>query len=78
MVDGLQAAQQLVVGGARRGHRLEHRLEGAAVQLLVDLVPVEVHSHQAEEVDVHHLAAAHPADHMGKSGGGQGLKYMWR
>ena len=52
-MDALQAAQQLVVGAAGRGYHLEDGLEGAAVQLLVDLVPVEIHGHQAEEADVH-------------------------
>lgn len=68
MMNGLQAAQELFVGAARRRHGLKDGLEGAAVQLLVDLVPVEVHGHQAEEVDVHYLAAAHPADDVGQQG----------
>lgn len=72
LVDGLQAAQQLVVRAAGHRHRLKDRLEGPAVQLLVNLVPVEVHGHHAEQVDIHHLDGAHSTDHMWESGGQQG------
>lgn len=71
-MDGLQTAQQLVVRAARRGHRLKDRLESPAVKLLVNLVPVEIHGNQTEQVDVHDLAGTHPADHMWQSGGEQG------
>lgn len=63
-MDGLQAAQQLVVRAARRRHGLKDGLERPAVQLLVDLVAVEVHGDQAEQADVHRLAGAHSADHV--------------
>lgn len=68
LVDWSQAAQQLMISAARRGHGLKHWLKSPAVQLLVDLVPVEVHGHQAEQVDVHHLTGAHSADDVWKSG----------
>lgn len=68
LVDGLQTAQQLVIRAAWRGHGLKDRLESPAVQLLVNLVPVEIHGDQAEQVDVHHLAGAHAADHVRQPG----------
>ncbi|KAA8594546.1 hypothetical protein FQN60_011681 [Etheostoma spectabile] len=61
-------AQQPVIRAAWRGHSLKDGLEGPAVQLLVNLVPVEVHGHQTEQVDVHHLTRAHTADHVWQSG----------
>lgn len=63
-MDRLQTAQQLVIRAAWRGHSLKDGLESPAVQLLVNLVPVEIHGHQAKQVDVHHLAGAHSADHV--------------
>lgn len=71
-MDALQAAQQLVIRAARRRHRLKNGLESPAVQLLVNLVPVEVHGHQTEQVDVHNLAGAHSADHVWQSGKKEG------
>lgn len=70
-MDGLQAAQQLKIRAAGRGHRLKDGLESPAVQLLVYLVSVEIHGDQTEQVDVHHLAGAHAADHVRQSGGGR-------
>lgn len=63
-MDGLQAAQQLEIRAAWRGHCLKDRLESPAVQLLIYLVPVEIHGNQAEQVDIHHLAGSHAADHV--------------
>lgn len=71
LMDRLQAAQQLEIRAAGRGHRLKDGLESPAVQLLVYLVSVEIHGDQTEQVDVHHLAGAHAADHVRQSGGGQ-------
>lgn len=69
MVDALQAAQQLMVGAPRTRHHLKDRLEGPAVQLLVDLVPIEVHGDQAEQADVHCVGFAHSTDHVRKAEG---------
>lgn len=66
LMNGLQAAKQLVVGAARRGHSLKHRLEGPAIQLLIDLMSIEIHSNKTEKVHVNHLTGAHPADHVGQ------------
>lgn len=75
-MDGLQAAQELEIGAAGRGHRLEDGLESPAVQLLVYLVSVEIHGDQTEQVDVHHLTGAHAADHMWQSGEGVKEKFI--
>lgn len=70
-MDGLQAAQQLEIRAAGRGHGLKDGLESPAVQLLIYLVSVEVHGNQAEQIDVHDLTGAHAADHVWQSDGGQ-------
>lgn len=62
LMDRLQTAQQLVIWTAWWSHSLKDGLESPAVQLLVNLVSVEVHGHQAKQVDIHHLAGAHSAD----------------
>lgn len=70
-MDGLQAAQQLEIGAARRGHSLKDGLESPAVQLLIYLVSVEIHGNQAEQIDIHNLTGAHAADHVWQSGEGR-------
>lgn len=67
-MDWLQTAQQLVIRAAWRGHSLKYWLESSAVQLLVNLMAVEIHGHQAEQVNIHHLTGAHSADHVWQSG----------
>lgn len=57
-----QTRQQPVVWASWRCHHLKHRLEGPAVELLLYLVSVKVGGDQAEEVHVHLLQLAHPAD----------------
>lgn len=69
LVDVLQTSQQSVIGVSRYCNHLEHRLEGPAIKLLLYLVSVKVRGHQAEEVRVHLLQFAHPADDVGKAGG---------
>lgn len=63
-MDGLQAAQQLEIRAAGRGHSLKDGLESPAVQLLIYLVSVEIHGDQAEQIDVYDLTGAHAADHV--------------
>lgn len=70
-MNALQTAQELVVRTTRRCHHLENRLEGSAVQLLVDLVSVEVHSYQTEQANVHGVCLAHATDHVRQAGGGK-------
>lgn len=67
-VDILQTCQQSVIGVSWHGDHLEHGLEGPAVKLLLYLVSVEVRGHQAEEVHVHLLQLAHPADDVREAG----------
>lgn len=69
-VDVPQTSQQSMVWVSRSRDHLEHGLEGPAVQLLLYLVSVKVCGHQAEEVNVHSLQLAHPADDVGKAGRG--------
>lgn len=66
-VDILQTGQEAVVWGSWRCHHLKHRLEGSAIQLLIDLVPVEVYGHQAEDVNIHLLWFPHSADNVWKT-----------
>lgn len=69
LVNAPQTCQQPLVWVSWRRHHLEHGLEGPAVQLLLYLVSVKVRGHQAEEVDVHVLQLAHPADDVGQAAG---------
>lgn len=72
-----QTSQQLVVRVSWCCNHLKHGLKGPAVQLLLYLVSVKVCGHQAEEVNVHLLQLAHPADDVWKAGRGvkeQGCK----
>lgn len=68
LVDVPQTSQQSMIRVSWCCDHLEHRLKGPAVQLLFYLVSVKVRGHQAEEVNVHLLQLAHPADDVGKAG----------
>lgn len=70
LVDVPQTSQQSMIWVSWCRDHLEHGLESPTVQLLLYLVSVKVRGHQAEKVNVHLLQLAHPADDMGKAGGG--------
>lgn len=70
-MNALQTAQQLVIRATGGCHHLKNRLEGSAVQLLVDLVSVEVHGYQTEQANVHGVCLAHAADHVRQAGGSE-------
>lgn len=63
----MQTAEQLEIWATWRSHSLKNRLESPAVQLLIDLVTIKIHGHQAEQVDIHSLTGTHSANYMWQS-----------
>ena len=64
----MQTSKQLVIRAIWHSHSLKDRLESPTVQLLIDLVPIKIHGHQAEQVDIHSLTGTHSANYVWQSG----------